>query len=132
MVVVGVPVAIAVLMVASVPRSVVLCVVSVLSVAALPNGVIDTCLVVAAVVLVVGVTFIKAVAVVDVLRVVLIVVVAAMSVVVVVVEVGQDDGIGLPLVAIGVIVGFALRAVELVAGSVTSVAGLVDACEDGV
>ena len=132
MVVVGVPVAIAVLMVASVPRSVGLCVVSVLSVAALPNGVIDTCLVVAAVVLVVGVTFIKAVAVVDVLRVVLIVVVAAMSVVVVVVEVGQDDGIGLPLVAIGVIVGFALRAVELVAGSVTSVAGLVDACEDGV
>ena len=88
----------------------------------------------------VGVTFIKAVAVVDVLGVVLIVVVAAMSVVVVVVvvvvEVGQDDGIGLPLVAIGVIVGFALRAVELVAGSVTSVtsklAGLVDACEDGV
>ena len=135
LVVVGAPVAITVPMVASVPRSVGLCVVSVLSVAALPNGVIDTCLVVAAVVLVVGVTFIKAVAVVDVLGVVLIVVVAAMSVVVVV-EVGQDDGIGLPLVAIGVIVGFALRAVELVAGSVTSVtsklAGLVDACEDGV
>ena len=42
LVVVGVPVAIAVLMVASVPRSVGLCVVSVLSVAALPNGVIDT------------------------------------------------------------------------------------------
>jgi len=137
LVVVGALVAITVPMVASVPRSVGLCMVSVLSVAAIPNGVIDTCVVVAAVVLVVGVTFIKAVAEVDVLRVVLIVVVAAMSVVVfVVVEVGQDDGIGLPLVAIGVIVGFALRAVELVAGSVTSVtsklAGLVDACEGGV
>ena len=113
-----------VLMVGPVPRSVEFRVVSVLSVDALPSGLIDRYVVVASCVLVVGVSVSKAVVVVGVLRVVLIVVEAVTSVVVVT-EVDRVVGIGLPVVGTGVIVGPAIRVVELFEGSTTAVAALM-------